>query len=98
MSEVVEFDLAYFGEVWTMTRNMGVYDDRTGLSYSQGNLPDEVAEWLFINKPQYRDRILKISDYENLGKPTYDGLQLLIRLGDYSPDEVEVSNPKKTKK
>ena len=81
--------MKYFGDIYTMVRNMGVMDDRTGLSYSQLNLTDEVAEWLLKNKPTYEDRILTIEDYEKLGRPTYDGLQTLRLMGLYPiPDDV----------
>ena len=81
--------MKYFGDIYTMVRNMGVMDDRTGLSYSHLNLTDEVAEWLLKNKPTYEDRILTIDDYEKLGRPTYEGLQTLRLMGLYPiPDDV----------
>ena len=55
---------------YTLIPCMGVYDQRTGLMYKNGTLPNEVAEWM-LSKGLYLDRILTTELYEELGRPDY---------------------------
>ena len=55
---------------YTLIPCLGVYDQRTGLIYKNGTLPDEVAEWM-LSQGLYLDRILTTELYEELGHPDY---------------------------
>jgi len=77
--------MIYFGEIYTMVANVGVHDPRTGLNYSQKDLPDLVAKYLLDYVHKYRDRILTIEEYERLGRPTYSYYQIILANGGELP-------------
>ncbi len=56
---------------YTMIKNVGVYDEVTNTNYTQLNITDKVAKRLLKSKPNYKDRILTVEEYEELGSPSY---------------------------
>lgn len=68
---------------------VGVHDFRTGKNYNHKNITDEVAAYLLENYPTYRDRILTVEEYEELGRPSFSGYQKILARGKYNAEIEE---------
>lgn len=69
---------------------VGVHDLRTGKNYNHKNITDEVAEYLLENYPTYKDRILTVEEYEELGHPSFSGYQRILARAKYDVEIEEV--------
>ena len=77
------------GRKYVMLPFVGVHDFRTGKNYNHKTITDEVAEYLLENHPTYKDRILTVEEYEELGHPSFSGYQRILARGKYNEEEVE---------
>ena len=88
------------GRKYVMLPFVGVHDFRTGKNYNHKTITDEVAEYLLENHPTYKDRILTVEEYEELGHPSFSGYQRILARGKYNEEveeveEVEEPGPEK---
>lgn len=88
------------GRKYVLLPFVGVHDFRTGKNYNHKTITDEVAEYLLENHPNYKDRILTVEEYEELGRPTFSGYQRILARERYNeeieevePEEVEEVEP-----
>lgn len=81
------------GRKYVLLPFTGVHDFRTGKNYNHKTITDEVAEYLLENHPTYRDRILTVEEYEDLGRPTFSGYQRILAREKYNEEIEEVEKP-----
>lgn len=78
------------GRRYVLLPFVGVHDFRTGKNYNHKTITDEVAEYLLENHPTYKDRILTVEEYEELGHPSFSGYQRILARRRYNEEIEEV--------